>query len=137
MPLILIIIEMHMDAKLYGKIIRGYKEDADARRGKDNLFQVSDFANHLGGKVFSNFETNEHTKLETWANFGNSLSHIGIKGKCPHLDYMRGAMNPNDDPEETPTPQKVRKITPKTSTGPKTIFTERTADQVTENKGPS
>merc|ERR1719510_2936890 len=50
---------------------------------------------------------------------------------------MRGAMNPNDDPDETPPPQKIRKITPKTSTGPKTIFTERTADQVTENKGPS
>ena len=119
-----------------GKVIRGYKENADARRGKNNLFQTSDFANLLGGKFFSNFQTDNHTKVETWANFGNNLSQIGIKGKCPHLDYMRGAMNPNEDPNETPTPKKIRKLTPKTPTNlAKTKFTTTTADQVTEKKG--
>jgi len=130
--------EMQMDAKLMRKLVRGYKEDADARRGKDNIFQNNDFVNLLGGKYFSNFDdTNKHTKLETWASFGNSLSHIGIKGKCPHLDYMRGVMNPNDSPDETPTPKKVKKPTPKTPTnlGP-TKYTIKTADQVTEDKGP-
>ena len=110
----------------------------DARRGRDNIFQNNDFVNLLGGKFFSNFDdTNKHTKLETWASFGNGLSHIGIKGKCPHLDYMRGVMNPNDDPTETPTPKKVRKPPPKTPTnlGP-TKYTIKTADQVTEDKGP-
>lgn len=111
----------------------------DARRGRDNIFQNNDFVNLLGGKYFSNFdETNKHTKLETWASFGNSVSHIGIKGKCPHLDYMRGVMNPNDDPSEIETPKKVikRPITKTpTNLGP-TKYTIKTADQVTEDKGP-
>ena len=76
-----LIIEALADSKLYGKVIRGYRENADARRGKDQLFQTDEFANFLGGKFFSNFETEHHTKLETWASFGNELSHIGIKGK--------------------------------------------------------
>ena len=132
-----LIIEALADSKLYGKVIRGYRENADARRGKDQLFQTNDFANLLGGKFFSNFETEHHTKLETWASFGNELSHIGIKGKCPHLDYIRGTMNPNDDPEETPTPRKVKKMMPKTPTNrAKTVYTTVTADQVTGERDP-
>ena len=78
-----------------------------------------------------------HTKLETWASFGHELSHIGIKGKCPHLDYIRGTINPNDDPKETPTQRKVKKMMPKTRTNwAKTVYTTVTADQVTGERDP-
>ena len=47
-------------------------------------------------------------------------------------------MNPNDDPEETPTPRKVKKMMPKTPTTnrAKTVYTTVTADQVTGERDP-
>lgn len=90
--------EAHLDAKVFKEVVRKYSENADIRRGKTSLFQVSEFAARLS----------DHETVKDWARLGQEIQPK-LKTPVP-LEYLYGSFDKRLDEEASPTKKRKRMV---------------------------